>query len=440
MELLNLPEHILVKICDYSAVKELGVLMSTCQRLNQLVSNSKKLTDKFNFTWSNEQSRNVVKNSIRHYKRATVDMSGEVYRRSSVALFNKFSSSLESFEMNYNFIVDADLQLMLNHLAPSNMVKVAKFNKIFLEPQVLFNSEEVVKIPSLKELYMENSDCKFLQYFQGMQVTIFSFTTSLRCITHVDAVTQFLASQKCLKSLVLNAGSIANVFKEDVADKCNFQLEKLEVSTINLKEVEAINLNKFLKKQEKTLQSLKVVIEEVSSLQIIATMLKGINVPDLRLELDDFIFGDDFIIGNFGNVTNLLLKPTEVPTAENILALGLFKNLVELTLIETEFNRPMYNILKDLPKLRKIRFNTVHFKTFGVLPQVTEMEIFEPEKMQHAKIYLRINKQLVEVKNAGREYVRTEYMMAMLKNFLVIQRLDPFGQIQRKDLAVIAEE
>ena len=155
------------------------------------------MIDKFNFTWGIEQSRTVVKNSTRHYKRAAIDMSGELYRKSYVALFEKFASSLESFEIRNNFIMDDDLQYLLNYLAPSNKIKVVKFEKIFLEPQYQFVLEDVVKIPSLKELYFNDTDCKFLKYFQGMQVRTFSFITALRCVSHMDAVTEFLESQKC---------------------------------------------------------------------------------------------------------------------------------------------------------------------------------------------------------------------------------------------------
>ena len=98
MDLLNIPEPILIKICEYSALKELKNLMLSCQYFNELVCNTKKLMAKFTFTWRKDRAHLMLRN----YQSLSMSLPFCIVFDTSVANFLKNRPSLKFLKLSCN--------------------------------------------------------------------------------------------------------------------------------------------------------------------------------------------------------------------------------------------------------------------------------------------------------------------------------------------------
>ena len=423
MEFMILPEDIQIKICAYSGAHELKKLMQTCNYMNHLISTNKKLMAKCCFVWHPKQEKDVIENSNRKYQKVRMNLA---YKESrdicTVDLYQKFAPTLEDIEIRCDKFKASEIQLMLSHMQPSNMVQKARFKLVTYKRDVPFTQENIIAIESLKELTFDHSDCRILKHFIGMKLEKFGYSIYVSCGEHVSSVTSFLKTQHVLKHMSLNAGAIPNIFRKDVSEVFPFQLETLELKVNKLTEIQSANLNKFLKKQAKSLKSLNVIIQG-GTFQSVITMLDRVLVPYIEVEFHHFNFDDEFMVGTLFNVTHLVIDTKEVPKEENLLALYLMKNVKELTLTDLEFNLDFFDALKSFKQLKKINFNQVTLKAFGQMPSVAEMH-FDNMSFMHITNIVRFNKQISALNVGGQESIDAPYLKLILKRYKHIKQMN----------------
>lgn len=424
MELLNLPEHILIKICGYSDVPDLKNLMLTCTYLDDLISINKKLMAKFCFKWSPVQQKSILQNSVRKFRkvRMNLDYNASKEMSSIMDLYDVYASTLEEVDIRFDKLKASDLNQMIKYLAPSNKVKIIRFKLVNYKRDVPFTADSIRAIESLKELNFTHSDCRILKYFQAMKLTTFEYSIYKPCEEHVTSLTSFLTTQRYLETLILSAGAIPNVFREDVSEIFSFNLQELKLFVNNLTEIQSANLNRFLRKQGGSMKSLKVIVQG-GDFQSVVTMLDRVYAKYIEVKFHSFNFSNEFIIGNMNNVTHLVIDTKEYPKRSNMLALYLARNLAELTLINVEFNFPMFEALKYFPKLKKLNFIQGTMATFGTISSVTEMS-FDNYNFMHIANVVRLNKQLTTLHVGGEEHIDAPYLKLILNRYKHVRTID----------------
>ena len=424
IEFLDLPEHMLINICEHLPMKDLKALMQSSSYINNLVCNTKKLMGRLCISWGNINSEFVIAKSTREYKAVKVFLR-QANKVHIVSLFQKFAPSLEKVELTTSHIDARIFQRMLNHLAKTNVVKFVKIKSVNLHPHHTFANSEFSKITSLKELILINSDCRFLHHFKNMELKTFTYSNTRVCHKHVDAPKNFLATQPHLENLKLCSAIVPDTFNKDVSKVFSFKLLKLEISLQYMVEMEARNLNLFLQTQDKSLQYLKINVE-VGSLQPISTMLKKIQVPHVVLILNSFIFTDEYLISDLACVTHLVLNTNDEVYQVSVLERKVFPNITELTLSATEVSKEQAAALFQFTKLKRINFVNAPLKAVATYPSITEVS-FVNENFQHIHLFLKLNRQVTFLKVAGQQNIHDGYLLTILRRYKNIKHMDFSG-------------
>lgn len=436
MELLKIPEDILVRILEYMKEADLISLMRTCRYIHHLVAQSPKLMCNLTFHWTIDQNRSVVQKSIRRYMYMIMNLNGNSYRKSVTKPVEKFASSLKRIRICNNIIKARDVQTIVTHLAATNKLESIKFNCIHYYDIDSNNVYAAVQLKSLTELFFERADCRILKHFHGVQLFRFTLTSSVRCRSHPGVCTNFLRTQKRLEILTLSSPFVQDVFNIDVSDIFEFRLISIEFSIENITDKVAKNINLFILKQAVSLINLKVIIEDVPNLQIIATILTNVKVENIILNLELLILYNQFLLGHFRNVTMLVLNSSDVPTAENIFAIKTLENLIEVNLFEMEMNQILFDTLHNLPKLRKVLI-VKPLKSFpAALSQVIWFG-FYCMKFSDILNYLMINKQTVNLTVSFGNYLHASELKKILIECKNLKEID-FSDCDRIDRACIA--
>lgn len=432
MEILKLPEHVLIKICEFAGVDELKMLMESCRFFNHLISTDKSVMSKFQFKWNITQKRNVYKRSIKEYQHVKLDLFGDFYRRSTVTLFKKFAHTLESFTIQRNGIHTGDIHSLLMQLAPNNKIKQANFSFVFFRECHTndYLKQKPIVVNSLEELFVEKSDCRILRFFHGTQISRFTFYARLDRNKH--EFIDFLKTQKRLKYLNLDAGSVYDLFMTNVAENLEFKLEELEFRIRGLTSIQATNCNAFLKKQAATTKSLKIDVGAIDSLWVIDTMLNNVKIKKICLQVSTFtLFGNEQVMVDILNITHLVLNVKTPATHSSISNLSHLKNVKELTLIEVCFNYSLLDALKELTKLTKVTMKKSQQYVYAPLPQVTEMT-FHAENFKDVCNFLKVNRSIVKVKVCGDREVHVGYLGIMFRQCPHVRHFD-FSKLKETD-------
>lgn len=423
MNLLDFPEHILIRIFKHSEIKELRELMMTCVYFNLLISTNKNVMAKLCFRWKKEQDPQVVTQSIKRYQSVRMNVWGNSDRIDSFDMFEKFASTLTRFELHIGIVNAQDIQLMLTYLAFNNKIKMAFFNCIDIDNDEL-NREDVLAISSLKELHLRNSDCRILVHFSKMQLTHFTFNIALRCADNPNAITDFLKTQNSLENLAFSSGLIPYMFSSDVSKTVNFKLTMLNVRIRTMSDSHARNFNFFLKKQAANMKTLQITVEQLNSLQTLAIILDGVHINNITITFEQWVFENFLEYGNLNTVTHISILIPGVPTEENMLALSLFKNLTSLSVYQVEFNEFLFSVLEKMPKLINLQFINCKLRHIAKLPQVTEMYFNNMHPRQSAN-FLRMNQQVKKWHISGQHFVTTEsYRQIVYRKFLNAMHID----------------
>lgn len=325
MDLLDLPEHILIKICDYSTFSDLKEMITTCQYFNELICNTKKLMAKFHFQWRPDREMTRLYKSI----------------------------SMSTF-------------------------------------------------------------CVNLKYQDEL-----TFDTS---------VAHLLIDQPCLKHLNLCSDVTSSFFSDDIAEFSGIALESLRMTLHTLTGNEASNINTFLKMQAESLKSLTVIVERSNCHKTVATLLEDVTIEDIRFEYRGVNFTNRFTLGSLSKVTHLVLRSSEYRLNEDVIGLSRFKSVRELTLSEMSITQALLDVLKDLPKLRKINFIETLLLAYDTLPNVIEMT-FHNKKFKYLTNLLRVNRQVVKLEVSGEEFVHAGYLMIILRKYKNVKHID-FSEIK----------
>ena len=418
---LTFPEHIWIKIFEYSEVSDLNSLTQSCLYFNNLISAEKCIMSKFCFKWRINQRRSIIKKSIKQYQHVSIDLTGDYYRKSTVALFEKFAPTLESFTIINNGIYARDIFVMLQHLAKRNIIKKAKFVSVFLrQPKIQFTLEDTVKVSSLKELHVEDSDCRILGHFLGTQVTRFTFY--LRNACNLQGIKDFLKTQKNLEFIKLDAPTVREIFRTDHSASFDFKLQEVELNISHVTRNQANHINNLLKKQP-GLKSVKIVIEELCNLLVVVAMLRDINIDMISLQFHNYhLFYNDFPVGDLLNVTHIVININKA-THRSIMALYRLSNVTELILNEAVLNFALYDALKEMKKMTKVVFKKTQIVAFCPLPQVKEM-VFHAQGFKEIAKFLKVNDQLEKVRICGDAPVHAGYLIVILRKCKHVKHLD----------------
>ena len=173
MDLLNLPEHILIKICNQLRLKDLLKLTRTCHHFNELVANTNDLVKRITFTISISDDQRFALESIRRYQNIFMKLEENFYRKSQSLLLLKFSPFLQELKVDGNFTNTIDVDLLLSSLKSSNTIKVIKFYRACCNGLVPNQNYDTFttpsRIPTQDEAFTDDSARTSLQQSKRWQ-------------------------------------------------------------------------------------------------------------------------------------------------------------------------------------------------------------------------------------------------------------------------------
>ena len=422
MDLLNLPEHILIKVCNKLRLKDLLKLTRTCHHFNELVANTNDLVKRITFTISISDDQRFALESIRRYQNIFMKLEENFYRKSQSLLLLKFSPFLQELKVDGNFTNTIDVDLLLSSLKSSNTIKVIKFYRACCNGLVPNQNYDTFNISSLQELHIIQADCRLVNCFQQMQLKKVVLSINDSYPMNVDILFRFLASQTSLKHIHLNAESSSIIFNSNIAKDFDFCLEEIKLFLCYITSDQAKHLNKFLRKQEKSLKSVEVEVEKFHSPQNIATVLHLVEVKKVSLNFFNLVPYDSSFFGQFASVTHLTVETKNEMNEQLVLTFKHFYNVIELTLINTQLNSSL-DFKKFFLKMRSLKLFDVRMTEFQNIPQVTEVS-FGSEFFEAIAKFLQMNKQILKLKISGHSHPHAGYLMVILKKNKNLEQID----------------
>ncbi|KAG5676194.1 hypothetical protein PVAND_006043 [Polypedilum vanderplanki] len=384
LQILDLPADILARIFDYLSVSDLKEIALCCKKFNKIVSNERRILEKFEIFWTHGSDENEFIGSRKYHKVFIGD-----------CLEENFMNHLDIFKMMRENLTELSLQLIDQIEIVNLRIFLENFKfltKLSLIQLRLFNVNEICDVKNLPEI--ENLEYLHFSY-NNYEILKLFLKAKLK---HFEICDNF-GDEKILKEFLIKQNNLeifksscfaknSKIFNDEKILKVKFKLKEMKIdeNKIEVKNLEI--LRKFLSLHQKSLEKI-----EINSMNL--KVLKF--VENFRLLKIVKITGTD----SFENYNQIILSQV--------------KNLI----LECEIK----NLSWIFPKIENLKLNTANIET-SELKQLKNLKSLELRNLYNIQMLPNTNIKCLTLVACSFEKVKQISVGKNKVKILVIERCE----------------